>query len=245
MDATRFDDIPGIECWPIDARLHVEIARDPVPDAAPADSPIAREWQRLQALNPRIFDGTLLSVRGFDPASQHILAKRERYQRLAVQPAVNTGVRLLGVTAIIVRRDGPVRVLLGRRGASVRDYPGLWEFGPSGGVVAPPLSIQRLETPHLRAHLEDEVTEELGPGADVHAATPVMLIRDAAARSDDVCFLMQLASDFTHEPNWEYSDIAWVEVGDLPRFEHAEDKNIIPPTRALMRLLEWHKLEDN
>ena len=241
MDATRFDDIPGIECWRLDAGVHVEIARDAVPEAAPADSAIGREWSRLSALNPRLFDGTLLAVRGFEPASGQILAKRERYQRLAVQPTVQTGVRMLGVTAVLVSREGgATRLMLGRRGERVGVYPGMWEFGPSGGVVSPPLSVQRLDASQLWAHLEDEIAEELGVNTLEHrGASPQVLVRDAVARSDDVCFVVEVSTMAAHQPNWEYSEVRWVEAGELDAFERAERDSIIPPTRALMRILNW------
>ncbi|MFA6044497.1 MAG: NUDIX hydrolase [Phycisphaerales bacterium] len=247
MDATTYDDIPGIELWPVDASVHVEVARDGVPETAASDSPVGREWARLCATNPRMFDGTLLSVRGFDAASGQILAKRERYQRLAVQPQVQTGVRLLAVTALVMQGEGDdARVLLGRRGDRVRMYPGMWEFGPSGGVDSPPLSIDRLDVEHLRSHLADEISEELGPGAldslgaAVESAEPIALTRDHMARSDDVCFAVSAQGGLNpHDPNWEYSEVRWLTPKEAAAFNAAEPDAIIPPTRALMRFLGW------
>lgn len=247
MDATTYDDIPGIEIWPVDASVHVEVARDGVPEAATPDSPVGREWARLRAANPRLFDGTLLSVRGFDVTSRQILAKRERYQRLAVQPVAQTGVRLLAVTALLIQGDGAdARVLLGRRGDHVRMYPGMWEIGPSGGVDSPPLSVDRLDVDHLRSHLADEIAEELGPGAfdvlgaAVDSAHPVALTRDHAARSDDVCFVVRADGRLnTHDPNWEYSDVRWLTLKDAAAFNTSQPEAIIPPTRSLMRFLGW------
>lgn len=245
MDATTYDDIPGIELWPLDASVVVEVARDGAPEAASPDSPVGREWAKLCAANPGLFDGTLLAVRSFDAGSGQVLAKRERYQRLAVQPVVQTGVRLLAVTAIMVHGEGnDARVLLGRRGERVRTYPGMWELGPSGGVDSPPLSVHRLDAEHLRTYLADEIAEELGiPAQDalgpaLDTARPVALARDHAARSDDVCFVVHPARlPDSLQPNWEYSEVRWMTLKAAAALSAAQPEAIIPPTRALLRFL--------
>ena len=154
---------------------------------------------------------------------------------------------MLAVTAIVVAGEGgESRVLLGRRGARVRMYPGLWEFGPSGGVDSPPLSVGRLGVEHLRSHLADEIAEELGPGAldalgaAVDAAEPVAIVRDQAARSDDVCFVVRAGGGLEeHEANWEYSEARWATLKEAAALNAAEPEAMIPPTRALMRFLGW------
>lgn len=234
--------IQGIEAWRLDARLadvHVTISRERPPLATAA---VEQEWSRLVAGNPRLHDGGVLSVLSFDQDHHAILARRDSYKRLAVQPRVHTGVRLLGVTALLEAIDGSGRrhVLLGRRGVQTRLYGGQWEIGPSGGVSLPPLNIERLSLADLCASLHDEISEETGLTAPV-AGTPAAYVRDHFACSDDLVIAFSLGEldavrHLARPANWEYQETHWMPLDCASQFDTPET---IGASRALFRLLDW------
>lgn len=93
--------------------------------------------------NPRLFDGAILAVESIGFSSSNgdvtIEAPHDRYQRLAVQPTVNNGVRLLAARGVVSASDvrGVERVFVGQHNARTHVYGGMWELGPSGGIQPP------------------------------------------------------------------------------------------------------------
>lgn len=233
-----------VEVIPVQGPVTVSVARGHPPAHAAPDTPTAREWSRLASLNPRLFSDPILSVVSIDADLGRIHARRESYQRLAVQPRVRTGVRLLSVTGILIATDddGGEHVLLGRRGEGVRVYADMWEFGPSGGVGCPPAPITDLSEHDLLEHLADEVAEEVG--LEVTGGRAVAIVRDHAAFSDDVCFRIDAgrldhARAVTRPANWEYSETRWVATSRFAAFcaEHAG--RVIVSTIETARTLGW------
>ncbi len=243
----RVTDIPFVEVFPLaPGPLTVTISRSAPPiNSGAVDS----AWSRLVAANPRYFDGPLLGVVSLGPASaehpsNEIIARRDRFSRLAVQPGVMTGVRILSVTAVLVARDvaGTQHVLLGRRGKGTRIYDSMWELGPSGGLQDPPAAVHSLDEGAVFSHLADEISEEVG--LHVEHGTPVCIIRDHFAMSDDIVFvcdlgLLEEVCAKAGPANWEYSETTWVAAGDIPAFERIHEREIIAPTRAIFRALGW------
>lgn len=234
-------------------RVHIERAVRP-----PQDTPAAAaRWTALCSANPRFHDGPILAVSALDvttgsvggvlaPVVDRIDARVDSYRRLAVQPHVRTGVRLLGVTAIITARDerGDVAVLLARRSPDVRIYPDLWEFGPSGGVNVPPPTVVALDAPMLARAAFDEIEEEIGESAAAMLGgpanfTPFAIIRDDMAFSDDVILRMiQPAPQSLRaaiSTSWEYAQVQWVPLHELNAWSNAHA--CIPPARAICHLL--------
>lgn len=235
--------VPHVEVWRLDHAARISVAREPAPGPAAQGTPVAQEWSRQVRLNPRLFNGPILAVISFDPAAGHVHARRESYQRLVVQPRVPTGVRQLSVTGLLTAADaaGRAHVLLGRRAPGVRIYGGQWELGPSGGLSAPPMTVTEIAGEGLRAQLADEIAEEIG--LDTPTAAPVAYARDLLAHSDDLCLRADLGPlepvARVRPANWEYTEVAWVPLADLPSFDAAHAGEIIPPTRALWRVLGW------
>lgn len=222
--------------------LRVVVSRDGPPSLS---AEVAAQWEKLRSENPRHYDGPVLSVVSFDAASNEMVTRRDRYPRLAVQPRVRTGVRLLAVTGVLIAKDagGVEHVLLGRRGRETRVYAGMWEVGPSGGVACPPPSIGVLSEADLVASLRDEIEEEssLPPPS---AAAPVALVRDHRAFSDDIVFRcdsggLEAARAAMGPANWEYEEHAWLPLGEVAAFDARHANEIIPPTRAIFRFFGW------
>lgn len=214
-------------------------------DAPAATAEVEREWRKIVSANPRVYNGPHLSVVSIDFDEATIHCRRDTFQRLIVQPRVRTGMRLLAVSALMVARDaeGREHVLLGRRGAGVRVYPGMWEFGPAGGVTPPHASVRALSEEDLRRNLMEEMEEEIGVVFPVGEA--IAIVRDGMAFSDDIIFrcdagdLAEARRAMGEPSNWEYSETRWVAVEELGAFEAAHGDQMILPTRAMIRLLAW------
>lgn len=208
----------------------------PSPDPAP-HAEVDAEWSRRVAANPRLYDGPLLAVERIDDTA--IICRRDSYKRLAVQPAVATGVEQLSVTGILTRDErAGAAVLLGRRAASTRIYGGLWELGPSGGVEPPPPGTTTLTDADLAAQLRREIAEEAGPGLALGEPRAITICHDPAAHSHDIVFRCPILAAPPPRPgNWEYDDVRWIPLASLAAFER--DHELIPPTRALLRFLGW------
>jgi hypothetical protein len=241
---------PGLEIHTIAAKTSGSCGRGLTISLSPQDAPAAtaeveREWRKIVSANPRVYNGPHLSVVSIDFDEATIHCRRDTFQRLIVQPRVRTGMRLLAVSALVVARDaeGREHVLLGRRGEGVRVYPGMWEFGPAGGVTPPHASVRTLSEDDLRRNLMEEMEEEIGVAFPVGEV--IAIVRDAMAFSDDVVFRcdagdLESARRAMGEPsNWEYSETRWVAVEELGAFVAAHGEQMILPTRAMIRLLGW------
>lgn len=220
-------------------RVVVSSQEPPVNSAA-----IDAAWAKLLAANPRYFDGSMLSVLHIDLSSSTIHTRRDRFSRLAVQPPLNTGVRICSVTAILTARDasGAQHVLLGKRSRETRIYADMWELGPSGGISVPPPSLQELTQDMIFANVQDEVSEEVG--LQISAGIPWGITRDDIAKSDDIVFVcdcgdLAAAQSRTSAANWEYTAVQWLPIRDVAAFDAQHAAAIIGPTRSLFRALGW------
>lgn len=235
--------VPHVRILPLAAPLALDIAFGEPP---PLSDAVAAAWAHRTAANPRLFDGPLLHVSSIDAELGRIACRRERYARFAVQPAVNTGVRLLAVTGALIATDdaGRRHVFLGRRGDAVNAYPGQWEIGPSGGVPPPPYGVTTADAGFLLAHLREEILEEAGGSPDIRSFTTPCIARDDLARSDDLVLVCDVgplaaAAGALNPSSWEYSQTRWLPIADVPAFDASHADAIIPPTRALFRALGW------
>jgi hypothetical protein len=211
----------------------------------PANSAaIDAAWATLRAANPRYFDGPMLGVLHVDVDASTLHTRRDRFSRLAVQPAVNTGVRICSVTAVLTARDAAnsLYVLLGKRSRETRIYADMWELGPSGGLSVPPPSLDELTQDIIFANVQEEVSEEVG--LHIAAGTPWGITRDNIAKSDDIVFVcdcgdLAAARAHTSAANWEYTAVQWLAVSDIASFDQQHARTIIGPTRALFRAFGW------
>ena len=235
--------IPQMEAHPFLTTAPVRVvvsSHEPPANSAAIDA----AWAKLLAANPRYFDGPMLSVLHLDLSTNTIHTRRDRFSRLAVQPPLNTGVRICSVTAVLTARDtsGAQHVLLGKRSRETRIYADMWELGPSGGFSVPPPSLHELTQDMLFANVQDEVSEEVG--LHIATGTPWGITRDDIAKSDDIVFVcdcgtLDTARAKTSAANWEYTAVQWLATRDIAVFDRDHAPAIIGPTRALFRALGW------
>ncbi|MBL8761140.1 MAG: NUDIX hydrolase [Phycisphaerae bacterium] len=245
-DGVVFDAAPLVRLWPAPlshSSIRVEI--EPGQSRSGADD---QAWDAMCARNPRLFDGSILEVRGLDAASGMVRAVRSRYRRLAVRDLTGSRIVQVAVRAIVTATDaaGRDRVFLGRRGARTRVYPNMWESGPAGGVPPPDDDPERpgsLSLERLREHLRDETHEEAGLGIEADGFVPLGFLDDREGGGFDVLMRAHLRHrlDATSggELNWEVSETLWLPIDEVPAFDARHAREIIGPTRAAWRFLGW------
>lgn len=222
---------------PVSGELTIEISDAPVDIAPEIAQATERRWAQLLEDNPRHFDGPILAIDSFDPDTNTIRARREGYKRLAVQPEVDTGVRLLSVTGFITALDERHQpcVLIARRSDQTRVHGGLWELAPSGGID-PPANTSTLTLEHIRTQLAIEMREEIGLELDVTDAQPIALAVDEPGHSVDIVMRVDTNAPIPSmlaciDRTWEYTALQWVPLNVPTRYLD----EMIPSSRALLR----------
>lgn len=198
---------------------------------APRDEPaIDRAWARRCAHNPRLFDSPIASVVSFDPCTRCIVWQPDRYRALAVREEIATGAVHLSVMALLVAPDAHARrcVLLAQRSESVAVYPGLWEFGPSGGIDPPRTGA--ITPDGLIEQLRREIREEIDLDCAPESIAPAMVVRDARAQSLDIACWVQLEAPVSPAASWEYDAVAWVPIDELSAWITRQGPAVCPPT---------------
>ncbi|MFN7022009.1 MAG: hypothetical protein ACK4WH_11875, partial [Phycisphaerales bacterium] len=196
---------------------------------APAgvDAEVDRVWEEMRRANPRLHDGPVALVEAAGPGEGEWACRAGRYREVATARALGRRVRALGVSGLVIGRDGRgvEHALFGRRGSQTRIYGGLWEHAPSGTVGILGDGAERIGVDQLAGVLREEGLEEvgidLGKAAEVRA---VATVEDARACSVDVVMRVEVGGVI--EPRWapcaagasgawEYTDTAWVGVREV------------------------------
>lgn len=233
IDAWLGEGPVSIDCTRDDAEAGIDGAE---PSGVPArEDEIERAWMDLCARNPRLFAGPICAVTRFDPAQWSLRWRTSTYKHLVVQASVRTGTWQLSVTALLML--GSERVVLGKRSGHVHTYPGMWEFGPSGGVDPP--ASGRLDDAALIEEARREIREELS--IDVPGRAEILgVFRDSGAHSYDVLVRFTLdARGVTAGEDWEYDDVACVPVGEFSTRVRGLPGGLCPPTRGVAIALGW------
>jgi 8-oxo-dGTP pyrophosphatase MutT (NUDIX family) len=227
-------DPTGCRVEPVRGAVTVRVVREPVARTPEQAAGIAAAWDRLCASNPRYFNGRILSFESYDAATGVAVARDEEYRAHAAKRSVDLGLSFFGITGVLCVGEGAgTRYMLARRGESVHDYPGQWEFGPCGGID-PPASGDTLTPADLVAELAREAREELGIDLTGAELTHLALVHDRPAiGSTDLMVRCRLASEPVTASNWEVSGTRWVTLDELVAWGERRPEAIIPTTRAL------------
>ena len=219
----------------------LDLSFDPSPPPAASPGVLAR-WATMRSANPRLHNGPILACSvGPDGA---IIARRDTYQRLAVQAEdrtlVEPPVMQLSVTGVLVAPGaagvaGAPAILFGKRSPQTRIYQSMWELAPSGGLdpaddgAAPGMA-------DVLAQLEREAEEELGFLPEPLTSRVLGLVIDPVAMSTDVVIRQELAHrPVCREAGWEYTETRWVQISDIKSF--ITNNSVIPPTLAILQTM--------
>lgn len=200
---------------------------------------IESAWQGLCADNPRYFNGSMLAFDSYDPSTGVIRASVEQYKHHAVRDAVDVGISLLAVTAILCAPDDAQDAgvyLLGKRSPELHRYGGLWELGPSGGVDVPRIK-KTLKLKYICAEIAREIKEEIGVTVSNRPHGARALIHDDAVGSTDIAIAIVLDHVPSIKTNWEYIQTKWMTLDDLYEWTQTHPEELIPTTVGLAQHL--------
>lgn len=228
------------------SRIHA-VADGPAPAFSDEiERRVAAAWAREVSRRPRITDGAILSVIDWrlEGVELRVHAEFLSYRHLIAQrEGVEIGISPLAVTAVTRLSHGRRPLVLGRRADNVTQYPGMWEFGPSGGVAAERVSADGVID--LKGQLLEELEEELGIRAGaVREVRPLGIIEDLAERALDACF--ELTVDASEEElrramdsRPEYAELELVPEERIASFLHAQSGRVVPLVDVAVRLLQY------
>ncbi|MEM9373059.1 MAG: NUDIX domain-containing protein [Planctomycetota bacterium] len=228
----------GVRVETIDCPIRIRVSREPLTLSDDEQQTIDRAWDRLCQANPRYFNGRILSFESFDRGSGIASARDVEYRLHAVRETMNSGVRFFGVTGLLAAvEDDQTRYLLGRRGASVHEYPGLWEFAPCGGIDPPP-DRDLLTTGAIIGELCREASEELGIDLSQASPKPLALVHDEPVGSTDLVLRIELGARPAITTGWEYPETRWLTLDEVRALHHATGGGVIPTTLAMADRLQ-------
>ena len=229
----------GVRIEPVAGPVTIDVRSEPLPVDAEHTERVDRAWRAMCADNPRYFDGRILSFESYDPAAGRAAARDVAYRYHAARGTVDSGVVFFGITGLI--RVGGL-YLLGKRGGSVHDYPGRWEFAPCGGIDPPPEGRAASLTPEdIARELRREAREELGLDLSATQPRPIALVHDDPAGSTDLMMLIEPGTrpdagpgaGPNWDPNWEYSQTRWLTLGQIRDLDRSAEGGVIPTTLAM------------
>jgi 8-oxo-dGTP pyrophosphatase MutT (NUDIX family) len=212
----------------------IEIDRAPAIHAP--NEAVDHAWDGLCAQNPRYFNGPILAFDSFNDLSGVIRAHVDSYKQHAVRASVDLGVKILSVTGIFAaNRDNESVYLLGKRAESTHWYGGKWEFGPSGGIEVPSDEQSTIDTIGIIRELQREAIEEAGLELTGCEASVLGIAHDDSVGSVDIVIGVEVPEAFTHNPNWEYTQIRWMTRDEILGWIERDPDAFIDPTIELAR----------
>ncbi len=163
-----------------------------------------------------MFNGRVLSCIALH--EETIVAKEIDYRQVFAathEPALRAqlGVMPLAVMAVVLFDE---QILVAKRSMKVTQYPGEWEFAPSGS----------LDTEHAvswRDQLREELREELGIVTDSEIV-PFAILHDLVAPCADICARVELLEEPQVVLSSEYDEWMWAAPDALPKLTPACDK---------------------
>lgn len=241
-------EIPEITIIPLPSEGGVSVRVVETPRIAREEQErIDRAWNEMVAGGAggaRLFDGPVLMADRASALRGELCVYPATYRYLAAGAAVSGEVRGLGIQAIVtgVDEDGDEMVLLGRRGAQTRMYPGMWENAPAGTVdVRGVRAGEEIPWARLLRVLEEEGLEEVGLELGACEVRAIALLDDAAARTVDIVVSAEVPGRLRAQLGcrinagaWEYADTAWSPTRRVCGWLKAQPHAASLPTRALL-----------
>jgi hypothetical protein len=232
-----------LETRPISSAMTIRTASTDDCPALPAavEQQIEATWKAENAKRSSgLFNGPVLSFVSLEGDTiearvtdyRHFLAQKrapELFEVLAIRPLAVSGVVAFGS-----------KIAFGKRAGNTTQDAGRWELVPSGGLT--PRAVDEQGNISAKVQVLEELKEELGlPASHVGSARPFLLIEDVEAHVIDIGFDITLSANQSDLDNAmlsrtdEYSEIQWVEMGEIGRFCDGKARDVIPVSLALLK----------
>jgi hypothetical protein len=193
-------------------------------------------WQRQQErCEGKLFDGRLFSVTQYTTNTlEGCFVPYSWYIAWLYCPDIRKYLPLcpLGVSGLTYSSK---HLLIGRRTATVADYPLAYECVPSGGVDHSCLNGSTIDILKL---LKRELLEEAAIAAEsIIGIQPLGLVLDKQQSTLEMCVALEITQDaLLHakaEPS-EYSELVTVEIAAAEEFLQAKDRRAVVPLSMYM-----------
>jgi HAD superfamily hydrolase (TIGR01509 family) len=217
-------------------QMALQVIEEPIQLASDELQVVEEVWQRETRKNSMLFDGGIVVYQEHHLSNERTLSlscARSSYKFILAQlkfPKLSL-VQPLGVSGIITDMDGSV--LLGCRSQEVTEYPGFWEFVPSGG-----LSIESMTAHDYLDQIKCELIEETGLTPDNVCKFELFgFIYDQAHHVYDICVRLSLADrlDVMGLVSEEYSTFAVCSLDEVR--ELLRQDKVVPASVALFAAL--------
>lgn len=179
-----------------------------------------------------LYDGRVFSLRELSPGEMTIEPRPYRHVLASIRaPELRPMLHIspVAVTGVVMCPEG---LVLGRRGATVTQHPGLWDAAPSGS----------LDQADPQAQLLTEMSEELG--LDVSAIDSIRatgLVWDTASSVHDIVYLVEtrlsaesIRTAHAARGTPEYESITVVELEKVDAFLRSNATMVVPTLRVIL-----------
>lgn len=193
-------------------------------------------WNLLQQQGTCLYEGWIFSVDAwnFSSIKGHFIPYRY-YAAWYRQPDLRTYLEIKPLSASAITHTQE-QVLIGKRSASVLQYPGFFEFPPSGGID---LESRKEDTIDHKGLILKELHEETGiTQKQVKAVTLFALLEDIEEGTLDLCYDILISDDAILIPQ-EYDSLSFISQKELPAFLLKNQSVIIPASLLIWNF--WQK----
>ncbi|MCE3283274.1 MAG: hypothetical protein K0Q66_2011 [Chitinophagaceae bacterium] len=207
---------------------------------------IEQYWLNLTRRSPKAFNGDILVNQSQEVKDGCLVVYAEFIEyKIAVAsnyiPALKSLVKTIGVSGVITNLIGESQaIVLGKRGATVTQYPGYWELVPSGSIdktfIQPDSSIS------IERCILQELQEEIGiRPEEVQEVKVSGLVYDKIEGIYDICCTIQIKPGIDIPDrlsgNAEYASFLCLPVNELKSWLETERGNMVPTSIAILSMM--------
>lgn len=206
---------------------------------------IDKIWEKKsKKKNGKLFDKNLLNFVSYNKKGRKIniiahFFKYKNYLAQSLEKKLNLGIRLVGVSGIIILRDKKSDyVVFAQRSNNVTEYPGFIELVPSGSIDDENVDIKG--GVDFKSKLLSEFTEETGlPKHYVKDITSFAFVLDTDHNVYDICcrILLKVKKDTVFKKfikSEEYGKPIFIDVRNLNKFIEKKYVAIVPTSLAII-----------
>ncbi len=200
---------------------------------------VSAAWEHCQKITDwDLFDGKVFQLLKLGKNCLHGNFINYRYfytQHKYPELKEKLAITLVGVTAVL--RCGN-QILLAKRSEKVTQYPGKWEFAPSGGIAIDYLTDHTVD---YEKQIFEELTQEVGMDeVFVESVKPLLFVRDKQDLMADIVCQMdvdRLGAESASYDSWEYTDYRWLKQDEITEFIRIYSTEVIPNVSVINNFL--------